>query len=93
MPHRLAAGATPLATKSGVRFTLFHETRGPQVFEVDAQVLRTRFGAPDDRVDHLLTAYLAGQAEIHDVATTVAAGRQGPVTRLGPEDFVCRGKS
>ncbi|OVZ63709.1 hypothetical protein CDO44_03355 [Pigmentiphaga sp. NML080357] len=87
MPNRLAAGTTPLATKNGVRFTLFHETRGPQVYEVDAQVLRTRFGAPDDRVDHLLTAYLAGQAEIHDVATAVPGGGHGTVTHLGPEDF------
>ncbi|AZG08328.1 hypothetical protein EGT29_10770 [Pigmentiphaga sp. H8] len=90
MPHRLAAGTTPLATRDGVRFTLFHETRGPQVYEVEAQVLRSCFGAPDDRVDHLLTAYLAGQAEIHDVAAGVPGGPHGSITRLGPQDFAGR---
>lgn len=87
MPNRLAAGSTPLATAQGVRFMLFHETRGPQVYEVDARVLRLRFGAPDERADHLLAAYLAGQAEIHDVAAAAPAGEHGTVTRLQPEDF------
>lgn len=87
MSNRLAAGTTPLATGRGVRFTLFHETRGPQVYEVDARVLRARFGAPDDRADHLLTAYLAAQSEIHDVAAAAPAGEHGSVTHLGPEDF------
>ena len=87
MPHRLAAGTVPVPTAGGVRFVLFDEQRGPEVYEVDTRVLRERYGAPDTRSDHLLQAYLSGQHEIHEIATAVPGGQGGGVTRLGPELF------
>jgi hypothetical protein len=87
MPHRLAAGTMPVATASGVRFTLFDEKRGREAYEVAIQVLRERYGAPDTRFDHLLQAYLSGQHEIHEIATAVPGGHDGSVTLLGLEYF------
>lgn len=85
MMTRVAAGTAPVADGTGVRFTVFHEVSGPRVFEVPAQILQARFGAPSIAPDDLLAAYTRGQARIHEAASRVDT-RPG-ITVLADSDF------
>jgi hypothetical protein len=69
MTNQTAAGSTPVVDGTGVRFTLFHDTRGPVVVEVARSTLRRIFQARSDAPDDLLDAYVNHQARIHQVAT------------------------
>ena len=69
MTNQTAAGNTPVVDGTGVRFTLFHDTRGPVVVEIARSTLRRIFQARSDAPDDLLDAYVNHQARIHQVAT------------------------
>ncbi|WP_420225764.1 hypothetical protein [Pigmentiphaga litoralis] len=69
MTNQTAAGNTPVVDGTGVRFTLFHDTRGPVVVEIACSTLRRIFQARSDAPDDLLDAYVKHQAQIHQAAT------------------------
>ena len=75
MSTRGAAGSTPVVDGSGVRFTVFHETRGPLVYEISGRALVILFDAASEAPDDLLDAYVRGQAEIHETACKTLGGQ------------------
>ena len=85
MLTRVAAGSTPVVDGSGVRFTVFHETRGPLVYEISRSALVALFDAASEGPDDLLDAYVRGQAEIHETACKTV-GAQG-LNLLTEADF------
>lgn len=85
MSNTVAAGSTPVVDGAGVRFTVFHETRGPLVYEISARALLSLFDAASAGPEDLLDAYTKGQSKIHEVACTTV-GAPG-LTVLTEADF------
>ena len=68
MTEDITRASEPVVDQDGVRFTVFFEVRGPQVFEVSARALVEGFGARSYRSDDLLAAFTLNQETITNVA-------------------------
>lgn len=77
MTQDITRAAEPVADKDCIRFTVFFEVRGPQVFEVSAQTMVQLFGARGYCAEEMLAAFRRHEGKI------VAAARayHGP---MGP---------
>jgi len=77
MTEDITRASEPVVDQSGVRFTVFFEVRGPQVFEVSARVLVDVFRARSYRPDDLLAAFTQHQETIANAAKAWH-GKAGP---------------
>ena len=77
MTEDITRATEPVVDQDGVRFTVFFEVRGPQVFEVSARALVDAFGARSYRPDDLLAAFTRHQETITSAARAWH-GRTGP---------------
>jgi len=68
MTDDITHAASPIADGDCVRFTVFFDVRGPQVFEISADALIRVFGAAGRSSDLLLAAF-----ERHEAAIVAAA--------------------
>ncbi len=57
MTQDITRAVEPFADNDCVRFTVFFEMRGPQVFEVSAQAMVRIFGARSFSADDMLMAF------------------------------------
>ena len=80
MTEDITRASEPVVDQSGVRFTVFFEVRGPQVFEVSARVLVDVFKARSHHPDDLLAAFTQHQETIASAAKAWH-GRAGPGAR------------
>lgn len=87
MTTELAREVRPAVLDGAVRFTARFEGRKSQEFEVSADVLRERFGAPDASADALLDAFHRGRHEILTAAAEAASTPTSGVVQLGTGDF------
>jgi len=77
MTEDITRASEPIVDQSGVRFTVFFEVRGPQVFEVSARVLVEVFKARSYHPDDLLAAFTQHQEQIASAARAWH-GKAGP---------------
>lgn len=68
MTEDITRASEPIADKDGVRFSVFFEMRGPQVFEVSAHTMVRLFGAKSYSADDMLAAFYLYQREIISAA-------------------------
>jgi|GEM_PF-5108401 len=77
MTEDITRAAEPVVDQNGVRFTVFFEVRGPQVFEVSARALVEVFKARSYHPDDLLAAFNQHQETIASAAKAWH-GKAGP---------------
>ena len=68
MTEDITRASEPIADKDGVRFSVFFEMRGPQVFEVSAHTMVRLFGARSYAAEDMLAAFRLAQREIVSTA-------------------------
>lgn len=83
MTEDITRATEPVVDQSGVRFTVFFEVRGPQVFEVSARVLVDVFKARSYHPDDLLDAFTRHQ----DVIAGAAKAWHGKKAGLGAQSL------
>lgn len=82
MTQDMTRASSPVADSGHVRFTVFFEVRGPQVFEISAQVLARHFGAKGYSAAELLEAF----HQHEDTIVNAARAYHGPPT-LGAQSI------
>ncbi len=80
--------ASPAVADTGcVRFTVFFELKGPQVFEVTEEALRAYCDARGGGAEQLLESFRRHESEILAVARSAMSRGHPAVLRLTTTDF------
>jgi len=87
MTDDITRAASATVDSGAVRFTVFFEVRGPQVFEIPGELLRNRFGATGMTAEQLLTAFRQSEREILAVARACHMTAPGTMIRLDATAF------
>jgi len=87
MTDDITRAASATVDSGCVRFTVFFEVRGPQVFEISGELLRSRFGATGTTAVQLLTAFRQNEHEILAVARACHLKTPRPVVQLSAAAF------